>query len=452
MKPSTAIIVSSAVLIVVATTLLLTRGARANNGRMAYWDDEVEAYVRRRIAVSYVDPIDARKGREAFYRAMDAYVRFDQYSEFIDPSEYATWKEETDGRYAGLGVKIQKVEEGLHITGVWPNGPADMAGIKVDDTLVGAAGVPLAGKETDEITRLLKGTPNTPVRVTVVRGPRPDEGPVEGPRIDIVVTRGIIRPPTVFRRFVGDNRDIGVLRLTDFAQESEAVFQKSVTRMVHELKVRGLIIDLRHNGGGILDVATNMVDRFLRRGVIVRMEGRARDATRPTMARQQQWDLLSIPLVVLVDGRSASASEIVAGALQDHRRAVVVGSRTYGKFLVQSISEVPRRNVALKLTTSRYYLPSGRSYQAPLEVDLTKEHEPAGLLPDIVVELTDEQRTRLLQQWFNEEGRPWNEKPRFADVPADDIDPQLQRAIEVLNGHVAIQPVRPKAPQGTDNG
>ena len=449
MKSTTAIVVSSAVLAIVATTFLVTRGAGANNGRMSYWDEEIESYIRRKIAATYVDRVDRDEGRKAFYRAMDAYVQLDRYSEFIDPVEYARWKEETHGRYAGLGIKIMGVDQGLHITGVWPGGPADQAGVQVGDTMVEAGGQSLAGKDVDAITKILKGTANTAVRVMVIRGPRPKEGPVKGPLYELTVTRGVIRPPTLFKRLVGENKDIGVLRLTDFAQESESAFQAAVTEMVQRHRVRGLVIDLRHNGGGVLDVATNIVDRFVCQGVIVRMEGRGRGARRNMVARRQKRDLLKIPLVVLVDGRSASASEVVAGALQDHRRAVVVGSRTYGKFLVQSISEIPRRGAALKLTTSRYYLPSGRSYQGPLENGASKD-EPAGLLPDVTVTLTDDQRTRLLEQWFNEEGRPWKETPRF-DVPPDEIDPQLAKAIQVLNGEVAVQRIRPD-PKPRRNG
>ena len=199
----------------------------------------------------------------------------------------------------------------------------------------------------------------------------------------------------------------------------------------------------------MLSVATDLVDRFIDRGTIVRMEGRTRDSRRPTHAKAQKRDVLRLPLVVLVDGRSASASEVVAGALQDHRRAVVVGERTYGKFLVQSITEIPRRGAALKLTTARYYLPSGRSYQAPLDtVDPeTGLHDPAGLLPDIVVEHSDEVKRKMLEQWANADGKHWGEDNEF-DVPDDWVDPQLAKAVQVLRGEVSFQPIRRGAKKG----
>ncbi|MFV1959314.1 MAG: S41 family peptidase, partial [Planctomycetota bacterium] len=153
------------------------------------------------------------------------------------------------------------------------------------------------------------------------------------------------------------------------------------------------------------------------------------------------------PLIVLLNGHSASASEVVAGALQDHRRALLVGERTYGKFLVQQITAIPGRDAALQLTTSRYYLPSGRSYQRQKTNgngrSANGKHRPAaGILPDVVVPLEKEQQDRLEKAFANEEAGPWNEEPPFPDVPGDEMDPQLQRALDLLQGELVLRKIR----------
>jgi hypothetical protein len=168
----------------------------------------------------------------------------------------------------------------------------------------------------------------------------------------------------------------------------------------------------------------------------------------------------TLPLVVLVNGRSASASEVVSGALQDHRRALLVGERTFGKFLVQQITELPRGDCAVQLVTSRYYTPSGRSYQRHLPAghgdasagpsvpaDAQRDaDEAAGLLPDVVQALGKDDRERLTRFYDNEEDKCWGCEPTYADVPGNWIDPQLQRALEVLDGELALRKIRQSKP------
>ena len=435
MRPLTATVLSLCILFLFAAFVLVARGAGArgpSRGAGPWWDEAMERYIREQLGASYVDAVDPERGREAFYRAMDAYVRFDRYCELIPPERYTRWKEDTQGRYAGLGVKVDSVPEGLYLAGVWPDGPAARAGMRVGETIVAVQGRPLAGVEIDTITAWLKGAAGSTVTVAVAPGPRPASGTtLEGAR-RVDVRRDVIRPPTVFARRIGPDACVGVLRITDFTEETTAEVERALAGFLAAPPVIGVALDLRHNGGGLLNVATHLVDRFLDRGVIVRMEGRIRDGNRMIHAGAQADDLLHLPLVVLVDERSASASEVVAGALQDHRRGVLLGTRTYGKFLVQSIVDIPNRHAGLKLTTSRYYLPSGRSYQGPQDAELEGTggaHEPAGLLPDIVLEMDPDARTRLFGQWANEEGRPWGEVPRYPDIPADEVDPQLAAAL-----------------------
>lgn len=453
MRASHALVVSASILALLAGFLLVSRraGADARRGALDWWDEGVEGFVRRRVAGTYVDELDATSGPEAFYRAMKAYVRFDPYCAFYSPSETREWQESTAGRYGGLGIKIDAVPEGLRIVGLLPGGPADLAGLAIGDTLVAADDQPLAGLGLAEVTALLKGAPRTPVRVGFVRGPVGADGAVTGPTRVVVVTRELVRPPTVYVRHLGARGRFLHVRLLDFAEETADAFDRALDQAVRAGPPAGILLDLRENSGGVLGVAVRVADRFLRRGLIMRMQGRTPEANRPYSASDRPNDLPDTPLIVLVNRASASASEVVAGALQDHRRAVLVGERTYGKFLVQSITEIPSRGVAVKLTTSRYYTPSGRSYQAAPAGPDGAPPEPAGLIPDVVVPLGREDQERLVRQWANEEGGPWGQTPRFPEVAADWLDPQVEQALKLLEGEQVLRRI-PRERPGPRNG
>ena len=446
MRPSVAILLSSVMLALLLAFLFASRGAGANQGTAGnHWDEGIESFIRRKVATTYVDELDEARAEDAFNRAMDAYVDFDAYCDFIPASEYKTWKSDTAGRYAGLGVKISSVEEGLHVVGVFPGGPADLAGVHVGDTIVRAAGKLLAGLGVDEITPLLKGVPKSTVRISLIRGPRPEKGPASGPEEEVEVVRDVIRPPTIFTRRVGPGGRFLQVRLTEFTEETSDEFDRVMDQVGADAPVQGLILDVRHNGGGVLGVAVHVAERFLRKGLlVVRMEGRGVDATKNYSANADKGKVNDLPLVVLVDEWSASASEIVAGALQDHRRGVLVGARTYGKFLVQSVMEIPSKQAAVKLTTSRYYTPSGRSYQGPPRgppPDGTRA-AGAGLIPDIVIEIEDAEQTELKKFWADEEGKPWHELPRWPEIKDDFVDPQLVRALKLLEGEMVLQKIQ----------
>jgi carboxyl-terminal processing protease len=442
MRPSTFLLLLSLV-VLIGAFIFVTRGAGAADPRGSYWNEDVERFVRGRVAATYVDELDDEAQRDAFYRAMNGYLDLDPYSEFLPPREQKHIREDIEGRYAGLGIKIEAVDEGLALVGVFPGGPADQAGLKVGDTLVRADEASLANIEIEDVTLLLKGKPNTTVRVAYLPGPRPESGPPDVAEREIVVTRGVIRPPTVFSRYLGDRDRFVHIRLTDFAEETEADFNGALDA-ARDKGVDGVILDLRGNGGGVLGTALQVADRFLDKGLILRMEGRARDTNKNHRARADKDDVKDLALIVLVDGTSASASEVVAGALQDHRRAVLVGERTYGKFLVQQITPIPGTRASIKLTTSRYYTPAGRSYQARSR---DRDAEPAGLFPDVVVPLTEDEEKELVRFWIDEEGAVWRAEPRFPEIARDHVDPQLARAIKLLSGDVAwraIQRGRPR--------
>lgn len=459
MRPGIAILLSTSMLALLLAFLFAARGAGAREPSRAvgYWDEGTESFIRRKVANTYVDDLNVRASKACFYRAMDAYLDLDDYCDFIPPEEHKKWEEDTAGRYAGLGVRINQAEEGLHVVGVFPNGPAAKAGIHVGDTLTRAEGRHLAGMDLGDITKLLKGRPRSLAHVSIIRGPRPKEGAHVGPEVELVVTRDLIRPPTVFVRRVGAEKEFLQIRLSEFAEETADAFNRELDKLLADEPAKGIILDLRRNGGGVLGVAVSVVDRFLRKGrLIVRMEGRGPDASRSYAASGKRGKILDLPLVVLVDNWSASASEVVAGALQDHRRGVLVGVHTFGKFLVQSITAVPHRRGAgsrgaVKLTTSRYYTPSGRSYQSPSRgkswraaprAPDAEDRVGTGLVPDVVIKLLPEERKKLTYLWADERGARWGEARQHPEVPIDYIDAQLQRALLLLDGDL-IMPLIP---------
>ena len=437
------------VLVVGAFVLVATRGAGAGPLQDGvFWDDEVAGFVRRKVALTYVDELDDERGSHAFYRALDAYVQdLDRYSRVIPPEEHRRWRESTAGEYAGLGIKVHTVGQGLEIVGLLPGGPAYNAGLKPGDILTAANGQSLADVEVLEVERLqlLKGKPGSEVTITYLpKDAQPEDDAQPAVYRRVAVRRAVIRPPTVYARQVGERGEFGVIRLAEFAEATEEDFSDALRELI-EKEVKAIVLDLRGNGGGVLPTAVGVVNRFVERGVVVRMEGRSSRSNRVYEAEPAKLVSDTLPLVVLVDGESASASEVVAGALQDHRRALLVGERTYGKFLVQQITEIPGHEAALQLTTSRYYLPSGRSYQRATRNGIRRNgpsKEPAGILPDVVVPLDKAAREMLQKARLNEEAVPWGEKPPFPEVPVNHVDPQLKKAMELLEGQIVLRRIR----------
>jgi carboxyl-terminal processing protease len=418
-----------------------TRAAEARSNSM-YWDEEIAGFVRHMVDATYVDPVSPETSRELFNHAIKAYLEGlpDEYNTYIAPDEYRKWKDDTAGRYAGVGVKVNAKPEGLLLEGVFPGGPAAKAGLRVGDLLTYADGRSLAGADPkrDVHVRMLKGPAGTAVTVQVVTPP-PATAPAgtTGSSRSVQIVREFIKPQTVFPRRLGEDGRIGYLRVTEFADATATDFDRELDAMVQG-GVRSVIVDLRENTGGVLPATERMADRFVRSGLIVRLEGRAPNASRVIGARDPGTIPDSVGLVVLVNGSSASASEVFSGCIQDHRRGVLVGTRTYGKFLVQNITEIAGKGSAVKLTTARYKTPLGRSYKRN-----PKENVPAGLVPDVLVELSKEDAERLGKAFANQEDAAWGAKPRpgYADVPTDWIDPQLARAIDVALGRVVAQEI-----------
>jgi carboxyl-terminal processing protease len=301
----------------------------------------------------------------------------DPHSTFMSPDEYRVLTSDTQGRFGGIGVEIDVRDGWLTVHGVFEGGPADRAGIQPGDRFLTIDGRRARDMPVSEAVRVMRGEPGTRVVVTIRR-----EGAEEALRMTL--TREIIRVDAVEARILPDR--VLHLRLKVFqgttTEELRRALDAAVERTASAGGLRGILLDMRRNPGGLLDEAIRVSDEFLESGVIVSTRGRGgrllSEASAHRAGTRPAW-----PMVVLVDNYTASAAEIVAGALRDHGRAIVVGSRTWGKGSVQNVIELPDGS-AMKLTVARYYTPSGRSIQAE------------GIEPDVAIEQLDEATSRDL--------------------------------------------------------
>lgn len=303
----------------------------------------------------------------------------DPHSTFMDPEEYRILTSDTQGAFGGIGVEIDVRDGWLTVHGVIEGGPADREGLQPGDRFLSLNGRRARDLPISEAVRIMRGEPGTEVQVRVRR-----EGEEEA--LVVTLTREIVRVNAVEARILPDR--IVHLRLKAFqattTEEMRRALDLAVERTADAGGVRGVLLDMRRNPGGLLHEAVRVSDEFLDSGTIVSTRGRSGQVLNASSAHRAgtrpNW-----PLVVLVDHYTASAAEIVAGALRDHRRAIVVGSRTWGKGSVQNIIELPDGS-ALKLTVARYYTPSGRSIQAH------------GIEPDVEVEQLDQEMSQQLVQ------------------------------------------------------
>ena len=353
------------------------------------------ADVIERVRREYVDQVDDERLIESAIRGV--IEELDSHSRYLDARAYEDIRIATTGNYSGVGLDV-RVENG-RVTVVTPldGGPAEAEGVLPGDVLIAVDDMPVDGKNVDETVNRMRGEPGTEVTLGIMR-----DG-VDDP-LRFSLTRAEINVKTVTSADLGDG--YGYVRLTGFSDSTASDLDEAARALGAESAtgLKGLVLDLRNNPGGVLEAAVEVADRFIDDGLIVRGAGRIRQARFEKHASAGD-ELEQVPLVVLVNRGSASASEIVAGALQDHDRGQVVGERTYGKGSVQTVLPISEDN-AIKLTTSRYIMPSGRSIAG------------VGIYPDIVVRNADPRR-----QYRGPDGRV---------APDDDL--QLQRALRLI-GH-----------------
>ena len=368
--------------------------------------------VFERVRVDYVDKTDDKKLIEGAINGMLASL--DPHSSYLDARDFSNMKQTTDGEYGGLGLTVTGEEGAVKVIAPTDDTPAARAGIKAGDYITHIDGELLYGLTLNEAVDKMRGTPGTKIKITVVRegAPKP---------IDFTLTREVIQIKPVKFEIKGD---VGVIRISTFNKQTGPAVRDAIESIEKTLgpKLVGFVIDLRSNPGGLLDQAIEVSDAFLDRGEIVSQRGRTKADIQRYYARG--GDLSEgKPVVILVDEGSASAAEIVAGALQDHRRGLVIGMRSFGKGSVQTLIPLSDET-ALRLTTGRYFTPSGRSVQE------------AGIEPDIIVpQLTDanyKERPRLreadLQRHLINEIKT-DDKYIEADMKAD---PRFAETAEAL--------------------
>jgi carboxyl-terminal processing protease len=357
---------------------------------------------------NYVEDVDDKTLLDAAIRGM--LQELDPHSSFLPAKEYETLNDTAQGRYSGIGIDVEASEGKLVVRAIINDSPADLAGLNPGDVITSIDGQPIRGRPLPEAMDELKGEPGSEVELTVM--------PPEGEERELSITRQYLQVPTLSFDLIGDS--YGYFKVTQFHREIADQLEQSLESIKKEgIELSVLIIDLRNNPGGVLQPAVAMADGFLEDGVIVSTRGRNSTMQLEFTAHPGQW-LPRTPVMLLVDRGTASAAEVLAGALQDHSRALVVGERTFGKGSVQSV--LPLRNGAgIKLTTARYYTPSGRSIQATgIEPDITLESIDKAQNGDIRKREADLDR-HLGTGSENTGDEPLKMTPAFDDFPLEEV-------------------------------
>jgi carboxyl-terminal processing protease len=311
--------------------------------------------VYERVRADYVEkPDDSKLVASAINGMLSG---LDPHSSYMDPGSLRDLQVQTRGEFGGLGIEVT-MEDGLvKVVAPIDDTPAAKAGVMANDLIIKLDSEQVHGLTLNQAVEKMRGPVNTKIKLTIMR--KGQDKP-----IDVTIVRDVIRVKSVRSHTEGD--DVGYIRITQFNEQTNEGLKKAISDLTSQLgadKIKGFVIDLRNNPGGLLDQAISVSDAFLDKGEIVSTRGRNAEETQRFNAHP--GDLTKgKPLIVLINGGSASASEIVAGALQDHKRATLVGTRSFGKGSVQTIIPLGADKGALRLTTARYFTPSGRSIQA----------------------------------------------------------------------------------------
>jgi carboxyl-terminal processing protease len=311
--------------------------------------------VFEKIRSDYVEKPDEQKLVESAINGM--LTSLDPHSSYMDSKSFRDMQVQTRGEFGGLGIEVTQEDQLIKVVTPIDDTPASKAGIMSADIISAIDGETVQGMTLNQAVDKMRGAVNTSVTLTILRGPNKDKQ-------DIKLTRAIIQIKSVRSRKEGE--DIGYIRITQFNEQTYEGVKAAMAKFQSEIpndQFKGYVLDLRNNPGGLLDQSIAVSNAFIDRGEIVSTRGRNADETQRYNARPGDLSK-GKPVVVLINGGSASASEIVAGALQDHKRATILGTRSFGKGSVQTIIPLGQSNGAVRLTTARYYTPSGRSIQA----------------------------------------------------------------------------------------
>ena len=346
--------------IILGLSLAIGQGVYALKDDQEIPFEDLQAFteVLSRIKSDYVEGVDDKSLIEDAIRGMLSGL--DPHSAYLNISEFADLKVGTTGKFGGLGIEVGMENGFVKVISPIDDTPAARAGVQASDLIIKLDDKQVKGMTLNEAVKIMRGKPNTDITLTIVRQNEPKP-------LVITITREIIRVKSVKNRMLEPG--YGYVRISNFQSRTATDMLKAISDLQKESTLEGLILDLRNNPGGVLTGAVKVSDAFIEDGLIVYTEGRIDDSSYRYPATPGD-SLNGAPMVVLINGGSASASEIVAGALQDHNRAIIMGTKSFGKGSVQTIQEL-RNGSAVKLTTARYFTPNGRSIQA------------RGIVPDI---------------------------------------------------------------------
>jgi carboxyl-terminal processing protease len=365
--------------------------------------------------------VEEKKPKDLIYGALKGMLAsLDPYSQFMDPDTYNEMKVETEGEFGGIGIEITLKDDLLTIISPIDDTPADKAGLKAGDKIVKIDGTIVKDITLIDAVKKLRGKPGTDVNIIVLREP-------DRKLLEFTITRSIIKIDSIKKAEIVEP-GIGYIRLSEFQENTPKDLSEALKKVEAE-NIKGLVLDLRNNPGGLLDVAVDVAGKFLEEGkVVVTTKGRVENQNLEFKSKNKNKHL-DYPMVVLINGGSASASEIVAGALQDYKRALIIGTTSFGKGSVQTV--VPMSDgSAVRLTTSKDYTPSGRSIHG------------LGITPDIVVEYEEpskkdkevDKEAALFEKLV--EGKEKTEQEKAEEKKKKELDNQLLRAVDVLKGIV----------------
>ena len=411
-----------------------TNANEASENKLTYEQLSLFGDIFERIREKYVEEVNDEDLIRAAINGM--LTSLDPHSSYLPPSDFDQMKVQTRGEFGGLGIEVTQEEGYVKVVSPIDDTPAFRAGIEAGDLITAVDGQSLLGLSLDEAVKLMRGPVGSEIVLTIFRET------IQEP-YDVTIIRDTIKPLVVRHRLEGDT---AYVRLTTFNDQTYRGLEKAIKEMTKEAggikNINGFVLDLRNNPGGLLSQAIKVSDAFLDKGEIVstrskhKGEGDRFNAMRGDLAKGK-------PIVVIINGGSASASEIVAGALQDHRRAIILGTKSFGKGSVQTIMPL-QGNGAIRLTTSRYYTPSGRSIQAVGVVpdilveprkaseddeNSKKTRSEASLRGSLTKELSETDKKRL-----DEEEEKLNEKAKLQRE-----DYQLSYAIDLLRGFSVLQ-------------
>jgi carboxyl-terminal processing protease len=418
--------------------------------------------VYNKVRDDYVEEVTDKKLMENAINGM--LVSLDPHSSYMNEDDFRDMQVQTRGSFGGLGLEVTQDNGLVKVVSPIDDTPAAKAGLQPGDLITHLDGQPVMGMGLNDAVEKMRGQPGSAIKLSIRRGTKEP--------FDVTLTRAVIKIVSVRSRMI---QDVGYLRVTVFNEQTEVGIRKAAEELKHANKhgLAGLVLDLRNNPGGLLDQAVSVSDDFLDAGEIVSTRGRKKEEGQRFFAKTGEL-FPNVPMVVLINGGSASAAEIVAGALQDHHRAVVVGSKSFGKGSVQTVIPLPGHG-AMRLTTARYYTPSGRSIQnTGIEPDIT--------VPPAKVELVDESKRKReadlpgalnndqLKNQPKEGGSKGDSKGDSKDsgaskaTPADDApaaqdnsgakdaeDYQLSRAVDLLRGLSKFQQVNGASPVAKPN-